>query len=181
MSTLGFALLSLLTRGPATGYQLTSRMKAPIGHFWVANHSQIYPELAKLTAHEWVTVEEGSGPGPRAKKTYTITAAGRAALAQWLPREPAFTPRSEVTLKAYAVNAADRTAMAELYQGVADQAALAVAGFEREAAELLAEGADEVDHPRFGNYAVLQMGIESQRALLTWAQWLASRLGSLQS
>ena len=80
MSTLGFALLSLLTRGPATGYELSQRMKAPIGHFWTANHSQIYPELARLSQLGYVTSTEGTGPGPRAKKTYSLTEKGREAL-----------------------------------------------------------------------------------------------------
>lgn len=176
MSTLGFALLSLLTRGPATGYQLTRRMRAPIGHFWVAQHSQIYPELARLAEAGHVQVREEAGPGPRAKKTYTLTPAGRQALAEWLPQPPVAQPRSEVTLKAYAVNAADPGRMAQTYQRIADEAAAAMEGWERELAELRAEGCDDVTHPRFGNVAVLRMGIESQRVLRDWAGWLAGRL-----
>ncbi|HCU51966.1 MAG TPA: PadR family transcriptional regulator [Micromonosporaceae bacterium] len=178
LSTLGFALLSLLTRGPATGYQLMQRMKAPIGHFWVAKHSQIYPELARLSALGWVSVAEGAGPGPRAKKTYTLTSAGRAALTEWLPQPPAIQPRSETILKAYAVNSADLGEMAALYERIAAESAEMLASFEEEAAIMLAEGMDDVAHPKFGNYAVLRMGIESHRAMHTWASWLASRLRS---
>src|SRR5262245_2888646 len=69
VSTLGYALLSLLTRGPATGYDLTQRMREPIGFFWVAQHSQIYPELARLADDGHVRATEGHGPGPHAKKT----------------------------------------------------------------------------------------------------------------
>src|SRR5215207_3569353 len=123
VSTLGFALLSLLTRGPATGYELTQRMKRPIGHFWSANHSQIYPELARLSDAGYVTATEGTGPGPRAKKTYTLTTKGRAALAEWLPQPAAFQPRSEITLKAFAATVADHAQMAALYEGVAAEAA----------------------------------------------------------
>ncbi|WP_117209654.1 PadR family transcriptional regulator [Allorhizocola rhizosphaerae] len=172
MSTLGYALLSLLTRGPATGYELTRRMKRPIGHFWVANHSQIYPELARLTEAGHVEVHEEAGPGPRAKKTYTITGSGRRALAEWLPQPPAFTPRSEVALKAYAVGAADPARMAVLYEEVAADALAKAAVFERELGEL----EDDPGHPNFGNYAALRLGIESQRGLSAWASWLASRL-----
>ena len=122
MSTLGFALLSLLTRGPATGYELSQRMKAPIGHFWTAKHSQIYPELARLTELDWVTATEGEGPGPRAKKTYSMTRAGREALHDWLVQPPVSQPRSEVTLKAYAATVADPQSMAALYEHVAASA-----------------------------------------------------------
>lgn len=176
MSTLGFALLSLLTRGPATGYQLSQRMKVPIGHFWVANHSQIYPELARLTELGHVRVREDAGPGPRAKKTYTLTPDGREALADWLPQPPSFTPRSEAALKAYAVNSADPQRMAAMYRGLADEAAAMLIAFEQELAWMRDEGYDDVSHPKFGNYAVLRLGVESQRVMQEWTSWLASRL-----
>ncbi|GIH09991.1 negative transcription regulator PadR [Rhizocola hellebori] len=177
MSTLGFALLSLLTRGPATGYQLTRRMQNPIGHFWTANHSQIYPELARLSELGHVTATEGAGPGPRAKKTYSLTARGREALADWLPKPAAFQPRNEVALKAYAAAcAADRSRMAELYEQVAADAAAALAAFGEEESTMVEHGWDDISHPKFGNYAVLQLGIGSQRNLHAWATWLASQL-----
>lgn len=172
MSTLGYALLSLLTRGPATGYELTQRMRKPIGYFWVAKHSQIYPELARLAKAGHVAVREGAGPGPRAKKTYTLTESGRAALADWLPQPPAFTPRSEITLKAYAVSGADPGTMSQMYQQVADEAQVKMRAFEAELADLV----DDPSHPRFGNYAVLKMGIESNRVMHEWASWLAAAL-----
>jgi DNA-binding PadR family transcriptional regulator len=176
VSTLGFALLSLLTRGPATGYQLTQRMKDPIGHFWTANHSQIYPELARLSDLSYVTSTEGTGPGPRAKKTYSLTEQGREALAEWLPQPPAVQPRNEVALKAFAVAAADPARMVELYDQVAANAAAALAAFQEEESTMLANGWDDISHPKFGNYAVLQLGIGSQQTLQTWATWLASKL-----
>ncbi|HEX6682494.1 MAG TPA: PadR family transcriptional regulator [Candidatus Limnocylindrales bacterium] len=181
VSTLGYALLSLLTRGPATGYDLTRRMRQPIGYFWVAQHSQIYPELAKLAAAGHVDVQEGDGPGPRAKKTYTLTEGGRAALASWLPERPAFTPRSELVLKAYAVNSADPVAMSTMYQAIADQAGEQVKAWDTELKTMADQGYDDPAHPRFGNYAVLKMGLESQRVTHHWATWLAARLREVVS
>lgn len=172
MSTLGYALLSLLARGPATGYELTRLMKAPIGHFWVAQHSQIYPELARLTEAGHVVVHEGTGPGPRAKKTYTITDAGRQALARWLPEPPAVAPRSEIGLKAFAVHSADPARMAALYQQIADDAAAKAAAYQAE----LDRMPDDPRDPRFGNYAVLKLGVVSHQSMREWAAWLAARL-----
>ncbi len=48
ISTLGYALLSLLARGELSGYEMARQMKAPIGYFWLASASQIYAELARL-------------------------------------------------------------------------------------------------------------------------------------
>ena len=178
VSTLAFALLSLLTRGPATGYELAQRLRVPIGHFWTANHSQIYPELGRLAEAGHVRVREEPGRGPRPKKTYTMTGSGRRALAEWLPTAPSFQPRSEVTLKAYAVASADPAAMAAMYRAVAEDAAATLAGWQRDLRELRADGADDLSHPRFGNYAALRIGVESQRVLRDWARWLADLLGA---
>jgi DNA-binding PadR family transcriptional regulator len=176
VSTLGFALMALLTRGPATGYQLAQRMRAPIGHFWTANHSQIYPELARLTEAGHVRVREAAGRGPRTNKTYTLSAAGRRALADWLISPPTPQPRSEVVLKAYAVSGAEPDRMAELFHAVAEQAAATRADWLRELVDMERAGADDIDHQQFGNYAALRMGTESQRVLQEWAAWLAAAL-----
>ena len=65
-SNLGCALLGLLARSPPTGYDLAKRMERPVGYFWTANHSQIYPELSRLEEAGLVdhTVIEGAGPRP---------------------------------------------------------------------------------------------------------------------
>ncbi|MFI6758952.1 hypothetical protein ACIBF5_07380 [Micromonospora sp. NPDC050417] len=85
-------------------------------------------------------------------------------------------PRSEVALKAYAVNSADPQQMAALYQGLAEQAAATLAAFEEELDWMRAEGYDNTTHPKFGAYAVLRFGVESQRVMQEWSSWLASRL-----
>jgi DNA-binding PadR family transcriptional regulator len=71
---LRYALLGLLTAGPASGYDLTKRFDRSVGYAWHAGHSQIYPEMAKLCAEGLVEVAEEAGP--RGRKTYTITGAG---------------------------------------------------------------------------------------------------------
>src|ERR687886_462444 len=101
--TLGYALLCLLVRNPGTGYDLASRLRRPVGYYWTARHSQIYPELARLVDAGLVRYETGSGPGPRVKKTYTTPAAGRRIPAEWLARPPApRLPKDELLLKTYA-------------------------------------------------------------------------------
>jgi DNA-binding PadR family transcriptional regulator len=176
VSTLGFALLTLLARGPATGYSLRQQMRQPIGYFWTARHSQIYGELATLADAGLVLAREGQGPGPRAKKTYTITDAGRRSLAEWLPQPPVYQPRNELVLKAYGVNSADPGRMAEMYQTTADAARERAAIWRAELQSMAEQGYSDPGHPRFGNYAVLKMGVESQQLTHRWAAWLASEL-----
>ena len=176
MSTLGFALLTLLARGPATGYALRQQMRQPIGYFWTARHSQIYRELALLADGGHIVAREGQGPGPRAKKTYTITETGRRALAGWLSQLPDHQPRNELVLKAYGVNSGEPRAMAAMYQTAADAAHEQAVIWQAELESMAEQGYGDPGHPRFGNYAVLKMGVAAQRITHGWAAWLAGEL-----
>ena len=108
MTTLGYALLGLLAREPLSGYDLAGLMRARVGFFWEARHSQIYPELARLEGKGLVThvvVEQQDRPD---KKVYEITAAGLSALKEWVttPVEQR-AARDELVLKAYSMWLAD--------------------------------------------------------------------------
>lgn len=47
--TLKYAILGLVHKEEMSGYDITSQFKQEIGQFWSAKHSQIYPELKRLT------------------------------------------------------------------------------------------------------------------------------------
>ncbi|HEX3468484.1 MAG TPA: PadR family transcriptional regulator, partial [Candidatus Elarobacter sp.] len=81
VSTLGHALLGLLSAEPRTGYDLTAAFDLSLANVWSARHSQIYPELAKLQAAGLIEQTEA---GPRGSKRYAATADGRAAVVRWL-------------------------------------------------------------------------------------------------
>src|SRR5690242_17709595 len=56
ISTLGYAILSLLARTPLSGYDIAREMQRPKSFFFGhAQLSQIYPELARLEESELVT------------------------------------------------------------------------------------------------------------------------------
>src|SRR5919198_5122614 len=108
-STLGFALLALLACRPRTGYELRQAMRDPVGFYWTASHSQIYPELAKLEAARLVRHRVIDGPGPLDTKRYSCTAPGRRLLADWAVQPPEPGPeRDELMLKVYALWTAPR-------------------------------------------------------------------------
>src|SRR5215471_2318782 len=117
ISTLGYALLNLLAREPLSGYDLAQRMKRPLGFFWQAQHSQIYPELAGLEEQgcilHQVVMQEDRPP----KKVYTITEAGRTKLRGWVTQPPVPPPeRSELLLKTYAIWLADPALAVDLFR-----------------------------------------------------------------
>ncbi len=106
---MGYAILGLLSRGALSGYDLKQRMERPVGFFWEARHSQIYPELARLEGEGLVSHRLVEQKGRPDKKVYEITPAGLAALKEWVtaPLEPR-TVRDELVLKAYSLWLADR-------------------------------------------------------------------------
>ena len=80
-----YALLGLLTFGDElTGYELKQRADNTLRFYWVAPAmSQIYTELARLTAHGLLEPATTTGEG-RPTTTYRITPAGAAALRAWI-------------------------------------------------------------------------------------------------
>lgn len=177
ISSLGYALLCALHRGPLTGYDLVRTMRKPIGYYWTAPQSQIYPELNRLTDAGLIRHDEEAGPGPRLRKTHQLTKAGQAALASWLPQPlPPGKPRDEAVLKTFALSAADPALMRQFYLGEAVKVAEQLADYRTQMAQLMAIGADQPDHPKFGAYATLRYAMLAFPARIEWYEWLAVQM-----
>lgn len=80
-------ILTVLTRGKMTGYEITKHFDEVLSYFWQASHQQVYRELGRLAADGCVTHKEVVQSGKPNKKVYTITKRGREKLQQWV-REP---------------------------------------------------------------------------------------------
>jgi DNA-binding PadR family transcriptional regulator len=177
ISALGYALMCALHKDPLTGYDLVRRMHRPIGYYWSARQSQIYPELSRLTEAGLIASDETSGPGPHPTRTHRLTAAGRSALAAWLPQDPIERPeRDELVLKTYALKAARPKAMAALYVRAAQRCEARVDEFRDQRAVLVERGADAPGHRDFGAYATVELGIRRQREYARWCRWVAAQL-----
>ena len=48
-NTLQYIILGMLQDDEKTGYDIKTAFTTEIGEFWQAKHSQMYPELSKLT------------------------------------------------------------------------------------------------------------------------------------
>ncbi|MBV9389260.1 MAG: PadR family transcriptional regulator [Chroococcidiopsidaceae cyanobacterium CP_BM_ER_R8_30] len=178
MTTLGYALLGLLAREPFSGYELAQKMKAPIGCFWHAKHSQIYPELAKLKAQGLVNhelVEQQEHPD---KKVYTITPAGRDALRQWVTA-PMEVPhvRDELVLRAYSLWLADPQAAILLFRTHEQRHVEQLRRYEALQQKLMEEAGakQQVDSPDFSSYVTLALGIGYERLYSEWCRWVAEQ------
>ncbi|MEV4800900.1 PadR family transcriptional regulator [Nonomuraea sp. NPDC049421] len=162
--SLRIALLGLLSAvGPASGYDLAKTFDHSLNHVWQAGHTQIYPELVKMTADGLVEVES---EGARGRKIYRITPDGRRELRGWMEEhDAAMTVRSEVALQAFLLHLVD-----------GDQA---VAVVERIRARYVArlEKLESLRPGEFGHHAHT-LGLAMARAGLQWADDTLAELRS---
>lgn len=180
MSTLGYALLALLAKQPNTAYELSQRTRRPLSYFWTARYGQIHSQLRELTAAGLVSGESAPGPGPHDKRVYSITDAGRAALADWVVQPPLAEPsRDELLLKAYAMWTADPDQMRALVLAQAEMHRGRLATYQDIHDRVTTEHGSRripVSHPDFGTLATLRYGIGYERHRIEWCEWLAAEL-----
>jgi PadR family transcriptional regulator, regulatory protein AphA len=79
--SLRHAVLGLLAQQPGSGYDLLKRFQESMANVWPATQSQLYGELGKLADAGLITLGD---IGPRGRKEYAITDAGRAELYRWM-------------------------------------------------------------------------------------------------
>ncbi len=90
--SLPHVLLGLLSRAPATGWDVKAKLEAEPAFGWHAELAQIYPALRRLRRGGFVMAKRcPSAKGP-ARREYRITAAGMRELRTWLD-EPPSLPR----------------------------------------------------------------------------------------
>jgi PadR family transcriptional regulator AphA len=93
-------LLTLLSKEPNTGYGVGRLLRHEYGYLWDARLQQIYGELGKLQEEGLVQAEAFAMPNRPAKKVYSLTPTGEAALDQWLSQPPLFHgPKDELLIQ----------------------------------------------------------------------------------
>lgn len=106
MGNLKYAILGLLNQKELTGYDLMKQFESTLCEFWSAKHSQIYPELKKLTDEGSIAYKIEPSENGSEKKLYHITEAGRTDFMDWLSSEtkPQPTPKDISRLKIFFCN-----------------------------------------------------------------------------
>jgi DNA-binding PadR family transcriptional regulator len=80
------SLLGFLHRGPMSGWDIAARMDHGLKYFWNVTPSQVYRELKTLA--QAGLIAEIDEPGPRDRRAYALTDAGRAVFREWINRPP---------------------------------------------------------------------------------------------
>ena len=83
-NVLGHAILQLLARSPASGYDLKARFYASLGQGWHAYDTQIYRELKRLEEGGYTAGRVVPGRSGPERRLYAITPAGLESLRAWL-------------------------------------------------------------------------------------------------
>jgi PadR family transcriptional regulator, regulatory protein AphA len=93
LTSTSYAVLALLALQPWTTYQLARQMERSLGWIWPRAVSRLYEEPKKLVA-AGLASSRAEATGRRPSTVYSITPAGREALASWLA-EPGAGPLLE--------------------------------------------------------------------------------------
>jgi PadR family transcriptional regulator AphA len=97
-----FAILGLLARAPATGYDIRKLVEQTLSHFWSESYGQIYPILNQLARQGSASRKTQRQQGKPDRRVYSITPKGREELRRWLSEPPEFqVERNETLLKLF--------------------------------------------------------------------------------
>jgi PadR family transcriptional regulator AphA len=169
--SLRHAVLGLIAEQPrCSGYDLLKIFDISLAHVWQATQSQIYGELGKLAADGLIEV---ASEGPRGRKEYTATEAGRDELRHWLTEtSPRHVIRDEGLLRVFFLGSVRYDEARDYLRTQADQA---TAGY----GELI-ELENSLDWTQdtmaeFGRLA-LEFGQRYMAMRREWAEWALDRL-----
>jgi PadR family transcriptional regulator, regulatory protein AphA len=168
--SLRHAALGLLARAPASGYDLLKVFEASMANVWPATQSQLYGELNKLADAGLIEVTD---VGPRGRKEYAITDAGRAELRRWLmsPQDdPVF--RSVQLLRVFLLDQLPRDAAREYLESLRAETDSEYRRYEQIRDTVDWSGGNEA----FFGRAALEKGLRSSRMQSEWASWVLAEL-----
>lgn len=160
------AALGLLAQHPGSGYDLLKRFEKSMANVWPATQSQLYGELNKLAGAGLIEV---SAIGPRGRKEYRITPAGRTELERWITN-PADDPpeRSAGLLRVFLLGELPRDQALEHLAALAAHSESEVARLKKLEASIPWTDTDE---DRYG-HAALEFGLRFNAMQAEWARWL---------
>jgi DNA-binding PadR family transcriptional regulator len=168
--SLRIAALGLLAQEPGSGYDLLKHFEKSMANVWPATQSQLYGELNKLADAGLIEV---SDIGPRGRKEYRITDAGRAELRRWVANpqdDPPF--RSAGLLRMFLLGEVPPKQARELVVEMAEHAEGEV--------KRLEELRDSIhwtdDEGSFYSRAALEYGLRMNAMAGDWANWLVGEI-----
>jgi DNA-binding PadR family transcriptional regulator len=168
--SLRIAALGLLAQHPGSGYDLLRLFQKSMANVWPATQSQLYGELNKLADAGLIEVTD---IGPRGRKEYRITDAGRAELRRWITDTRDDPPvRLPGLLRVFLLGEVSRDQARQYLSGMAAHADAESARYEalRDSTDWDAE-----DDLFFGRMA-LEYGLRLSAMEADWARWVLTQI-----
>ncbi|MDQ4148476.1 MAG: helix-turn-helix transcriptional regulator [Actinomycetota bacterium] len=160
------SLLGFLHDGPMTGWELDAVVAQTISQFWNVTRSQVYRELQTLAQLGYV---EALDTGPRDRRPYAITEAGRKAFARFIQRHPgSMIVRMPLLLTVFFGEHLPPGRLEEIIETELEAGAEALHQFEA------IYGAVREENPYKAQ--VVRFAIEYQKMLLAWLEGLSEDL-----
>ncbi len=167
--SLRIAALGLLSQHPGSGYDLLKRFEKSMANVWPATQSQLYGELNKLAASGLIEV---SDVGPRGRKEYRVTDAGRAELVRWItnPQDDPVWRRSDL-LRVFLLDEVPLDDARAYIASVVEHAESELKRYEH-----LRDSIDWQQDGDFYGRAALEYGIRDATMASEWARWLINAI-----
>lgn len=174
-STTSYAVLALLSVRSWTTYELAKQVRRSLNWCWPRAERKLYDEPKALAAAGLATAtREYTGQRPRT--VYDITDEGRVALRTWLGEPSARrSTESEAMLKVFFADAGSLDALRTTIDGIERDARARLTELADMADELLA-GASAFPTRLHLNALSLQLQLEDELSVLTWAAWARTAL-----
>lgn len=164
------AALGLLAQQPGSGYDLLKTFGKSMANVWPATQSQLYGELNKLADAGLIEVAD---VGPRRRKEYRITAAGRAELQRWMMSPEDDPPFRDASLLRIFL-------LGEIGPDQARRHMVAVAEHADSEVKRLEALEDSIDwndgDGLFFGRAALEYGLRRGAMEATWARWVIDEI-----
>jgi DNA-binding PadR family transcriptional regulator len=170
LTTTSYGVLSILALRDHSTYDLTRQMRISLHYMWPRAESNVYAEPKRLVAAGLATSRE-EWTGSRRRTIYSITEAGRGALAEWLA-SPSSRQRyeSEALLKVLFAENGTKDDLLATIRGIRNDA-LAVREHFLQFADLYDQGKGQYPD-RFDLSALAaRLLCEQQLATVRWATW----------
>lgn len=168
MRELKYAILGLLNQKSMSGYELSAEFGSALNEFWSAKHSQIYPELKKLTQEGMITFEVAISGNVLQKKIYTITDAGRRDFLEWLSEDQPMssTPKDIFRLRVFFSNELSDQQRLTMFESHLEQHKLRLSYLKQQMEKF--DGTPDDESPLLGDYMVLTGAIMREETTCKW-------------
>lgn len=168
MRELKYAILGLLNQKSMSGYELSAEFGSALNEFWSAKHSQIYPELKKLTQEGMVTYEVAISGNVLQKKIYTITDDGRRDFLEWLSEDQPMssTPKDIFRLRVFFSSELSARDRLKMFKDHLEQHRLRLTYLRRQMEKF--DGIPDSDSSLLGDYMVLMGAIMREETTCKW-------------